>query len=319
VLYEGRAGGLDQAVVGAQAQGFNSETAGIASIADHTSVAATPETLSAVARYIRWKLAVHLQPLSGKVTLRSAGGSASRYGAGARVSVERVLGHRDTGRTACPGQLLYDQLAELRAMVAGGSGLLPVTRARLSAALADYAVDYGQAVPVTGLVTGPDGLALMGAPIEVQVNSDGRWITSRRLASAPDGTFASELKPRKRMYVRLRFPGQASMSGATSARLLLRLRPLIELRAPPSRARARTAVRVEGRVRPRKRMVHLVLQQRIRGRFRTVGVRRVRARAGRFSASFVPAFRADYRYAIVAKSDDDTDRGSTGWQALRAR
>ena len=36
VLYEGRAGGLDRAVVGAQAQGFNSETAGIASIGDHT-------------------------------------------------------------------------------------------------------------------------------------------------------------------------------------------------------------------------------------------------------------------------------------------
>ena len=28
VLYEGRAGGLDQAVIGAQAQGFNSQTAG---------------------------------------------------------------------------------------------------------------------------------------------------------------------------------------------------------------------------------------------------------------------------------------------------
>jgi hypothetical protein len=319
VLYEGRAGGLDQAVVGAQAQGFNSETAGIASIADHTSVAATPETLSGLARYIRWKLAIHGQPLSGPVTLRSAGGSASRYAAGRRVSVERVLGHRDTGRTACPGQLLYDQLTELRAMVASGGGLLPVTHARLSAALADNAVDYGELVPVTGLVTGPDGAALMGAPIQVQVNSDGRWVVSRVLASAPDGTFATELKPRKRMYVRLRYPGQPSVPGATSARLLLRLRPTIELRRPVRRARPDSAVRVEGTVGPRKRLVHLVLQQRIRGRFRSVGVRRVRARAGRFSSSFVPAFRADYRYAVVAKSDDDTDRGSTGWQALRVR
>jgi hypothetical protein len=316
VLYEGRAGGLDQAVVGAQAQGFNSETAGIASIADHTSVAATPETLSALARYIRWKLAVHLQPLSGSVTLKSAGGSASRYPAGRRVSVDRVLGHRDTGRTACPGQLLYDQLEELRAMVASGTGLLPVTRARLSAALADYAVDYGDVVPVTGLVTGPDGLGLMGAPIEVQVNSDNRWVTTRVLASAPDGTFATELKPRKRMYVRLRSPGQP---GATSARLLLRLRPLIELRRPARRARPGASVRVEGSVAPRKRTVHLVLQQRVRGSFRTVGVKRVRARRGRFSTSFAPAFRADYRYSVVAKSDDDTNRGSTGWQSLRVR
>ena len=73
MLYEGRAGGLDQAVIGAQAQGFNSETAGIASIADHTSVEATPETLDALARYIRWKLGVHGQPLSGPVTLTQRG------------------------------------------------------------------------------------------------------------------------------------------------------------------------------------------------------------------------------------------------------
>ena len=55
VLYEGRAGGLDQPVVGAHAQGFNSVTAGIASIGDHTQVEATPETLSAIARYARWQ------------------------------------------------------------------------------------------------------------------------------------------------------------------------------------------------------------------------------------------------------------------------
>ena len=36
-LYEGRAGGLDQAVVGAQAQGFNSQTAVIANIGDHST------------------------------------------------------------------------------------------------------------------------------------------------------------------------------------------------------------------------------------------------------------------------------------------
>ncbi len=34
-LYEGRAGGLKQPVVGAQAQGFNSQTTSIASIGDH--------------------------------------------------------------------------------------------------------------------------------------------------------------------------------------------------------------------------------------------------------------------------------------------
>jgi hypothetical protein len=117
----------------------------------------------------------------------------------------------------------------------------------------------------------------------------------------------------------LRFPGQPSVPGATSVRLLLRLRPVIEFRRPASRARRGVRVAVSGRVGPRKRLVYLVLQQRVRGRYRTVGTRAVRARAGRFESSFVPAFRAMYRYAVVAKSDEDTDRGSTGWRTLRVR
>ena len=211
VLYEGRAGGLDRAVVGAQAQGFNSETAGIASIADHTRSRRRRK------RSTRWRATsagswrVHLQPLSGKVTLTSAGGSESRYGAGARVTVDRVLGHRDVGRTACPGNLLYPQLDQLRAMVATGIGAAPSFAAHVSAALAHYTIDYGEAVPVTGLLSGPDGLALPGAAVEVQTNADGRWVTSENLTTAADGTFAGELRPRKRMYVRLRFPGQPSV------------------------------------------------------------------------------------------------------------
>ena len=319
VLYEGRAGGLDRAVVGAQAQGFNSETAGIASIADHTSVEATPETLAGFARYIRWKLAVHLQPLAGEVTLTSAGGPESRYAGGVRVTVDRVIGHRDTGRTACPGQLLYGQLEDLRTMVATGVAGAPTFTARLSAALARYSIDYGEPVPVTGMLSGPDGLALSAAPVEVQTNADGRWVTSEYLTTATDGTFAGELRPRKRMYVRLRFPGQAELRGATSARLLLRLRPVLTLRRPASKARRGARVAVTGTVGPRKPWVHLVLQQRVRGRFKTVGAKAVRARRGRFASSFVPAFRALYRYAVIVKSDDDTDRGSTGWRTLRVR
>ncbi len=319
VLYEGRAGGLDGAVIGAQAQGFNSETAGIASIGDHTSVAATPETLDALARYIRWKLAVHLQQLSGEVTLTSAGGPASRYGAGARVTVQRVIGHRDTGRTACPGGLLYAQLDELRAMVATGVGAPPSFTARLSAALAHDSIDYGELVPVTGQLAGPDGLALAGAPVDVETNADGSWVTAEHLTTATDGTFTGELHPRKRMYVRLRFPGQAELAGATSARLLLRLRPVVSLRQAASRGRRGMRVPVQGSVGPRKPWVHVVLQQRIRGGFRTVGAKAIRARRGLFSSSFVPAFRAFYRYAVVVKSDDDTDRGSTGWRPLRVR
>jgi hypothetical protein len=319
VLYEGRAGGLDQAVVGAQAQGFNDQTAGIASIADHTSADPTPETLSALASYIRWKLGVHGQPLFGPVTLRSSGGPATKYAAGRRVTLERVVGHRDTGRTACPGALLYARLEELRALVSSGVGLVPTFATRLSGTLADFSVDYGDVVPVTGLLSGPDGAPLVNETVEVQTNGTGLWKTASLATTAPDGTFATELKPRRRVYVRLRYPGRAELRRATSSRLLLHLRPRIALRSPaPSGARGERVL-VAGTITPRKRFVTLVVQQLIGDRYRKVGAYSVRARRGRFSGYFVPASSGRYRYAVVSVNDADTDRASTGWLALRVR
>jgi N-acetylmuramoyl-L-alanine amidase len=317
-IYEGRAGGLDQAVVGAQAQGFNSQTAGVAHIGDNSSVAATPEALSSIADYIRWKLTVHGQPLSGPVTVTSAGGSASRYPAGTRVTLERVIGHRDTGKTACPGDALYAQLPDIRALVESGATLgTPGTH--VSAWLGDYRVEYGQVVPVTGALFGPDGAPLGGQPAEVQVNSENAWRTSRRVLTSADGAVLTDLKPRKRMYVRLRYPGGSGVAPATSARMLLRLRPLVEFNRPPRNARRWQRLVLRGSVKPRKRVVNVVLQQRIRGRWRKVGTRAVRTRRGRFTTSFLPGFNARYRYYAAVRSDLDTDRAATKMHALRVR
>ena len=318
-IYEGRAGGLDQAVIGAHAQGFNAQTAGIANIGDYTSVAASPEALAATATYIRWKLGVHGEPLSGRVTLTSAGGSASRYPAGTRVTLQRVIGHRDTGRTSCPGEALYAQLGEIRATVEGGAPFAPTFSARVSAALAQQRVDYGQIVPVNGSLVGPDGSPLAGQTVEVQVNSDNAWRTSRQVITGADGVFATELKPAKRMYVRVRYPGSAEVRGSASPRLLLNLRPVLSFDRAPRRGLRRRRLVVAGEVAPRKRVVTVVFQQRIRGRWRKVGARAARTRRGRFEASFVPGFRAAYRYYAVARSDLDTDRGVSELRSLRVR
>jgi N-acetylmuramoyl-L-alanine amidase-like protein len=317
-IYEGRAGGLDQAIVGAHAQGFNSQTAGVANIGDYSSTGASDEALSATADYIRWKLGVHGQPLSGPVTLTSGGGPESRYAAGAKVTVDRVLGHRDVGKTACPGDGLYDQLDQIRSLVTSGTPFAGFS-ARVSAALADYTADYPQDVPVNGTLAGPDGNPLAGQPVEVQVNSDDAWRTSRRLVTGADGSFASDIRPSKRMYVRVRFPGGADVRAASSPRLLLRLRPRVAFTTRPRTASRGRRVSVKGTVAPRKRLVNLVFQQRIHGRWRTVARRATRTSKGRFATSFVPAFRASYRYYAAVKSDLDTDRGATKTIALRVR
>jgi hypothetical protein len=232
------------------------------------------------------------------------------------VTVDRVLGHRDLGKTACPGDGLYDQLDQIRSLVLSGAPFT-ATVARVSAVLADHTAEYGETVPVTGALAGPDGNPLVGQHVQVQVNSDNAWRTARRVVTGADGAYATDLRPSKRMYVRVRFPGNADVRGASSPRLLLRLRPAVTFTRAPRKVSRGRRVSVKGTVAPRKRIVNVVFQQRIGSRWRTVGRRAARTVRSRFATSFVPAFRASYRYYAVVKSDLDTDRGATKTVSLR--
>jgi hypothetical protein len=103
-VYEGRAGGLKRPVIGAQAQGFNSQTTSIASIGDHTSEPLAPPARRSIIRYLAWKLGVNqVKPANGTVQLTSGGGTENRYPAGTVITVQRIIGHLTLGLTACPG------------------------------------------------------------------------------------------------------------------------------------------------------------------------------------------------------------------------
>ncbi len=120
-IWEGRAGGIDRAVLGAHTGGFNRNSFGVSVLGDHTDTAPTPETLAAVARIIAWKFGLTgdgtvLDPLA-TVELISEGGGTSRYKSGTHVDFVRVSAHRDAGRTECPGGLLYAQLPAIRSQV----------------------------------------------------------------------------------------------------------------------------------------------------------------------------------------------------------
>ncbi len=58
-IWEARAGGIDEAVMGSHAQGYNSQTTGIANLGTFTSVPQSDAAISAMARLIRWKLGNH--------------------------------------------------------------------------------------------------------------------------------------------------------------------------------------------------------------------------------------------------------------------
>jgi hypothetical protein len=316
VLYEGRAGGLDQPVIGAQAQGFNAQTAGLASIGDHRVVEQPAVALEAMARYIRWKLAVHGQPPSGRVTLVSTGGPASRYPTGRRVSVQRVLGHRDTGRTECPGDALYAQLEELRGLVESG---LPPSPIRLAAALAPSRTLYRQPSVVSGTLLSVLGAPLPGELVHLQALRAGRWVTVAELTTDAGGTWSAVVRPRATTPLRARFPGRAELPASTSPRLLLRVRPILTLARTARRAVRGLPVTVRGRVSPAKPLVYQVLQQRIGDRYRRVGVRVVRARHGRFRSSFIPGFSALYRVYVATRADALTDPGRSEVRIVRVR
>lgn len=117
-VFEGRAGGVDKAVVGAQAQGYNGVSTGVACLGTFTAQPQGAGGVRSLARLLAWKLSLHGAPVRGRVTVESAGGATNRHPAGARVSFERISGHRDANGTECPGSALYAQLGGLRRLAA---------------------------------------------------------------------------------------------------------------------------------------------------------------------------------------------------------
>lgn len=127
-LYEGRAGGLARPIVGAQAEGINSQTTGIASIGDNREFKAPPRERKSFAKYLAWKFGLAGIPAEGRTWLTSAGGSTQRTPAGERVRVPRIFSHNYTNVTACAGAALIKQIPKITRAVtrklgsADGSG-----------------------------------------------------------------------------------------------------------------------------------------------------------------------------------------------------
>ena len=110
-VYEGRFGGVDRNVIGAHARGFNTGSVGIALIGTHGSASPSTAALDAISKLIAWRLDVaHVDPI-GRTTAISSG--SERYRSGTRVLLRHVSGHRETGHTSCPGDVLFARLDAL--------------------------------------------------------------------------------------------------------------------------------------------------------------------------------------------------------------
>jgi hypothetical protein len=179
--------GIDQAVIGAQAQGYNSSSTGIATIGTFTSVPFPEAGFDALARLIGWKLSLHGVPTQGQVVLTSLGGASNRYPSGTPVTVERIPGHRDGDSTSCPGNMLYAQLPDLRVRASRYAGPL----AGISMHASSRRVRTGP-VRLSGSLAFPDGSSPAGAPLQIQFAVPGA--TFARIAGtvcAADGRWSA--------------------------------------------------------------------------------------------------------------------------------
>lgn len=113
-IYEGRAGGLNKAVRGAHAGGFNQNTWGISMMGNYEQVTPSAETIQAVGELAGWRASLAGFEPKGTDTHYSEGTSYTKYSRGTAVNLPNIFAHRDVGNTSCPGIAGYAQMDNIR-------------------------------------------------------------------------------------------------------------------------------------------------------------------------------------------------------------
>ena len=304
-VFEGRAGGIEQAVIGAQAGGWNSQSTGIATIGDYGQIAFPEVGMAVLARLIAWKLTLHDVPRSGTVTLISAGGKENRYPSGQKVTLNRVSGHRDGCTTDCPGAILYGQLGDLRSRV-GGLGPVTAAPARATLTAATARVAFGADVVLTGQVVNGDGTPAAGVPVSIQKKTKaGGWsrVTTARTSST--GSYEARVTWTREAPLRAVAQLTPEASGhVRSGELTVGLDPVLEIASPPGKSRvlAGQPVVVSGTVGPSGTVVISVARQETGGRWVDAGTVTATVRKGTFGASIPLRKAALYRLTVAAGS-----------------
>jgi hypothetical protein len=318
-IFEGRAGGVDQPVIGAQAQGYNGVSTGVANIGTFSQAAQTEAAVAATAELLAWKLSLHGAPVAGQVTVTSAGGPANRYAAGRLVTFERIAGHRDADATSCPGDALHAQLPQIRAraaQLAPQYAFAPAAGA-VSLEAADTTLDFPQPAQLSGRANGIGGGPLEGAPISVQAAVGRGFVTLARTTTNTDGTWSAPLQTQYSRSLR----AVATLPGGTlvsSPSVQVAVRPSLRVRAP-RRVTARRRFTVSGSMSPRRtKAVVEIARTGSDGRLRTVARVPVKVRRGRFSSRVRLRRPALHRIRAAFAGDARNERARSGDVYLRA-
>jgi hypothetical protein len=296
-IFEGRAGGIDQAVVGAQAQGWNSVSTGVACIGTFSEVAQTPAGMDALARIIGWKLTVHGIPTSGEITVTSAGGETNRYPAGTPHTFQRISGHRDGNSTSCPGDVLYGQLDDLRVLAAKYAGP--------TYGLSVYAtpeVRGIKAVDVSGSLVFPDASPPGGVAIDVQHKAwDGvAWESLATAVTTPDGSWRTDVTFHRTGPMRAVFAGDSARAALTSSKRHIYVLAKLNLALGRNRLRLGQTFKAQGRASAPAESVKLTLQRRSRRRWVKERRRVLPVSGDAYKVRLRPRTRGKYRVTVQA-------------------
>ncbi|MGI8623208.1 MAG: N-acetylmuramoyl-L-alanine amidase, partial [Solirubrobacteraceae bacterium] len=297
-IFEGRDGGIDQAVIGAQAQGYNSSSTGVSCLGDYTSLGFTKPGLEAVAQLLAYKLPLHGVPVKGKVTVTSQGGADNRYRSGARVRLDRISGHRDGDATTCPGNGLYRQLAGLR----DRTDQLAVPLSGLTIRAAQTELRYPAPLDLAGGLRFEDESSAAGAPIQVQYQPRGgsAWQVLQTLPARGDGTFATEVPLPTSGRVRAVFPGDLTRAVVDGSPIDVTVVPGLALTLSPRRPPVGSATTVAGTVTPAgPKRARLTVERRVGSRYLPVSRRKVQVSSdGAVDTTFRPSRPGLYRVSL---------------------
>ncbi|HUH80368.1 MAG TPA: N-acetylmuramoyl-L-alanine amidase [Solirubrobacteraceae bacterium] len=213
-IFEARAGGIDEAVIGAQAGGYNAYSTGVALLGTFTGRPLSSAALTSLQRLLAWKLSLHGVPALGRVTVTvdPEGAVYSRYPGGSEVSLPRIAGHRDADSTSCPGNALYGELPAVRARAHALAGTpVQATIATLDGGLfgtltlLDGTPLEGQPLTLQSRAVSRRGELVAENPVaQVQTDAEGQW-------TLPEGP-----PPAQPQWLRALFAGAGPYGAAVS-------------------------------------------------------------------------------------------------------
>lgn len=319
-IYEGRAGGIDQAIIGAQAGGWNSVSTGVAIIGTFDSGDAPAAAMEAVAGLLAWKLPLHGAPVVGDITLTSSGGSANRYRAGVSVTLQRISGHQDGSSTDCPGRALYGQLAQLRTRtlaLAGSGGLVPPAKLTVVMETPPASTTYGAQLAIGGTVRDENGQPVAARAVAIEKQGASRWVTVARATTDAEGRFSASVDWGRSGVVRCSVVADGGLAVSRSASVRTGAQMTAALKAPHVLVGRRAVV--SGSVTPAVAVAIVVERQQPDKRYRRVGI--VGAAPGARGAyrAVIPLKKAGlYRLTVTSAAKNGVDAAASTPLLVRA-